>query len=106
MSDHYGPFEKYTEVMISGGGVFGLRAGEEMDVLEGGGVDIYVAQPEAVEEVEPEAAGNVVGETVEAEPDSEPTADPEQLSEGTDPESPELSPEAIAFAEAQQTPNE
>ncbi len=98
MSDHYGPFEKYTEVMISGGGVFGLKAGEEMDVIEGEGVDIYVAQPEvADEEDEPEAAEDVVEPEASAEPaTAEPAAEESDLP----------SPEAIAFAEAQQTPND
>ena len=95
MSEHYGPFEEYSEVMISNGGVFGLRAGEELVVLERGGVSIFVAK-EVDEEAEPEAAEDVVEETVEAEP--EPDADPEP--------DPEISAEAIAFAEAQQTPNE
>ena len=95
MSEHYGPFEKYTEVMISGGGVFGLKAGEEMDVIEGEGVDIYVAQPEvADEEAEPEAAEDVVEPEASAEVTDEPAADPE------------LDAVAVAFAEAQQTPND
>ncbi len=85
MSEHYGPFDAYKEVMLDDGGIFGLNAGETLDVLEDGGVDI---KSEVVEEAESSA---------DPEPsDPEPPAEPE----------PSLSAEAIALAEAQKNPEE
>jgi len=85
MSEHYGPFDKYSEVMLDNGGVFGLRVGETLDVQEDGSVIISAAEivEEEAEEVSEENTDETIDESSETIPDA-----------------------AAAFAEAQQNPEE
>ncbi len=82
MSEHYGPFEKYSEVMLDDGGVFGIKAGQVLDVLEDGRV--VIADAEVVEA----RAEDVVEAEASAEPSDEESSDA-----------------AVAFAEAQKNPS-
>ena len=110
MSEHYGPFEKYSEVMLGNGGVFGLRAGETLDVQEDGRVVISPAPEPAPEEApEPELEEDT-GEETTAGPTYEDEAPAETPAEASQDESlPDAAaaPDAAtAFAEAQQNPDE
>ena len=106
MSEHYGPFEKYSEVKLGDGGIFGLRAGETLDVLENGDVKITPEPEPAPEEAPEPELGEDAGEETTAGPtyEDEAPAEAPAEAESTQDESPPDA--AAAFAEAQENPNE
>ena len=92
MSEHFGPFDQYKEVMLDDGGVFGLQPGQVLDVLEDGRV--VIADAEVAEEEEAPAE-----DVVEAKSSVEPSDDaPSDDAVSSD--------AAVAFAEAQKAPGE
>lgn len=107
MSEHYGPFEEYKEVMLEKGGVFGIQAGQTLDVGEDGRVviaDVEVAEEEIAADSEGDDAATAQ-EMAEAAGTAE---SPEEIVAAVLPpaDSEPSDDAAAAFAKAQENPDE
>lgn len=108
MSEHYGPFDQYKEVMLEKGGVFGIQPGQTLDVREDGRVVITDVEVAEEEEIATDSEGDDAATTQEMAEAAGTAESPEEIAAAVLPpaDSEPSDDAAAAFAKAQENPDE